>query len=301
MINSSETEASSISIAHQAIFMVVWVFATIINLLTIIIMGRSVYVRKTWPNILVFFLSFTDLFIIIVGFFPAVLVLFMDHLLLYKNTSLCNFQGIVLNASYLVSFYLVASISVDRYFAICHPFLYNKNVSQTQSLRVKYCGLLVVTTLSIFVSLIPFMAQSNHVVHYPGTYCLFDWSSFNVASRLIIIINMLGYSASMMVIIFSTIKICHAAIKMRRAKIAMQVSSHKRINITGNDLELNFAKLAVVVSTVFFLCSLPFEVTSYLYVLLEFFSTFTDLSDTGADRTTFEPKCGLRCYWHTDA
>lgn len=262
MINSSETETSSINIAHQVIFMVVWVFATIINLLTIIIMGRSVYIRKTWPNILVFFLSFTDLFIIIVGFFPAVLVLFVDHLLLYKNTSLCNFQGIVLNASYLVSFYLVAAISVDRYFAICHPFLYHKNVSQTQSLRVKYCGLLVVTILSIFVSLIPFMAQSNHVVHYPGTYCLFDWSSFNVASRLIIVINMLGYSVSMMVIIFSTIKICCAAIKMRRAKAAMQMLSHKRINITSNDLELNFAKLAVVVSTVFFLCSLPFEVKS---------------------------------------
>ena len=268
MINSSETEAaSSISIAHQAIFMVVWVFATIINLLTIIIMGRSVCVRKTWPNILVFFLSFTDLFIIIVGFFPAVLVLFVDHLLLYKNTGLCNFQGIVLNASYLVSFYLVASISVDRYFAICHPFLYNKNVSQRQSLRVKYCGLLAVTLLSIFVSLIPFMAQSNHVVHYPGTYCLFDWSSFNVASRLIIAINMLGYSASMMVIIFCTIRICHAAIKMRRANAAMQMLNHKKISITSNDLELNFAKLVVIVSTVFFLCSLPFEVTQiYLYM-----------------------------------
>lgn len=242
--------------------MVVWVFATIINLLTIIIMGRSVYVRKTWPNILVFFLSFTDLFIIIVGFFPAVLVLFMDHLLLYRNIGLCNFQGIVLNASYLVSFYLVASISVDRYFAICHPFLYNKTMSQMQSLRVKYCGLLVVTALSILVSLIPFMAQSNHVVHYPGTYCLFDWNSFNVASRVIIVINMLGYSASMIVILFCTIKICHAAIKMRRAKAAVQLS---RISITSNDLELNFAKLAVVVSTVFFVCSLPFEVTCLRY------------------------------------
>ena len=182
MNNSSESEASSINAAHQAIFMIVWVLATVINLLTIIIMGRSVYVRKTWPNILVFFLSFTDLFIIIVGFFPAVLVLFIDHLLLYKNTGLCNFQGIVLNASYLVSFYLVASISLDRYFAICHPFLYNKNVSQTQSLKVKYSGLLLVAILSILVSLIPFMAQSNHVVHYPGTYCLFDWNSFNAAS-----------------------------------------------------------------------------------------------------------------------
>ena len=293
MINSSTSDTGgtpSISIAHQAIFMVVWLFATVINLLTIIIMGRSVYVRKTWPNILVFVLSFTDLFIIIVGFFPAVLVLFVDHMLLYKHTGLCNFQGIILNASYLVSFYLVASISVDRYFAICHPFLYNKNVTQTQSLRVKYCGLFVVTVLSIFVSLIPFMAQSNHVVHYPGTYCLFDWSSFNVASRLIIAINMLGYSASMIVIIFSTIKICHAAIKMKRANAAIQMSNHKRtIRITSNDLEMNFAKLAVVVSTVFFLCSLPFEVTIYLYVLLECFNIFIDLPDSGPDRITTEP------------
>lgn len=258
-MNGSESKAS-FSIVHQAIFMIVWVFATVINLLTIIIMGRSVYVKKTWPNVLVFFLSFTDLFIIIVGFFPAVLVLFVDHLLLYKNTGLCNFQGVVLNASYLVSFYLVASISVDRYFAICHPFLYNKSVSQMQSLRVKYSGLLVVAILSILVSLIPFMAQSNHVVHYPGTYCLFDWNSFNAASRLIIAINMLGYLASMVMIIFSTIKICHAAIKIRRANAAVKLSSQKRLSITSNDLELNFAKLAVVVSTVFFVCSLPFEV-----------------------------------------
>ena len=255
--NSSESEASSIDVAHQVIFMVVWVCATVLNLLTIIIMGRSVHTRRTWPNILVFTLSFIDLFIIIIGFFPAVLVLFVDHLLLSKNSGLCNFQGIVLNASYLVSFYLVASISLDRYFAICHPFLYNKKVAQTQSFKVKLLGLFAATIMSVLVSLIPFITGSSHVVHYPGTYCLFDWNSSSVTSRLIIAINMFGYTASMIVIIFSTVKICHAAIKMRWK---VQSSSGKRSSITSNDLELNFAKLAVVISTIFFACSLPFEV-----------------------------------------
>ena len=260
--NSSNDEAevvSSIDLAHQIIFMVVWVCATVLNLLTVIIMGRSVSTRRTWPNILVFSLSFTDLFIIIIGFFPAVLVLFVDHLLLSKNFGLCNFQGIVLNASYLVSFYLVASISLDRYFAICHPFLYNKTVVQTQSNKLKLLGLFVATILSVLVSLIPFVTGSNHVVHYPGTYCLFDWNSSSIASRLIIAINMLGYTASMIVIIFSTIKICQAAIKMRR-NATVQQSTGKRSSITSNDLEMNFAKLAVLISTIFFACSLPFEV-----------------------------------------
>jgi len=258
--NSSESEASSsIDLAHQLIFMVVWVSATVLNLFTIIIMGRSVYTRRTWPNILVFTLSFTDLFIIIVGFFPAVLVLFVDHLLLSKNSGLCNFQGIILNASYLVSFYLVASISLDRYFAICHPFLYNKSVAQTQSFKVKSLGLFIAAIMSVLVSLIPFITGSSHVVHYPGTYCLFDWNSSSVTSRLIIVINILGYVASMIVIVFSTVKICNAAIKMRR-NATVQSSTGKRSSITSNDLELNFAKLAVVISTIFFTCSLPFEV-----------------------------------------
>jgi len=255
--NSSESEASSIDVAHQVIFMMVWISAMVLNLLTIIIMGRSVYTRRTWPNILVFTLSFTDLLIIIVGFFPAVLVLFVDHLLLSKNSGLCNFQGIILNASYLVSFYLVASISLDRYFAICHPFLYNKSVAQTQSFKVKLLGLFIAAIISVLVSLIPFITGSSHMVHYPGTYCLFDWNSSSVTSRLIIAINMLGYAASMIVIVFSTVKICYAAFKMRRT---VHSSTGKRSSITSNDLELNFAKLAVVISTIFFACSLPFEV-----------------------------------------
>lgn len=38
-----------------------------------------------------------------------------------------------------------------------------------------------------------------------------------------------------------------------------------------------------------------------MYVLLDCFSTFTDMLDTGADWITVEPQCRLHCNWHTDA
>lgn len=263
------THLSELSWPHRVAFVCIWVTAFILNSFCSIVVGAVVYKKSTWPNILLFVLTIADETVVVLGLSPAVATVGKEEIL-WETRGLCTFQAIVINAWYLYSFLVALGISLDRYLAVCHPFTYNKELSHSSSLMKGILVLIVVGVLVLFVSCLSLILNVTIKPVEPGLFCFFDWTSRTTNNRIVALINISLICAVVCVLLFFTMATCFGIYKMVQSarKREGDVSLKNKATVPVlNDMEVKFAKLAIVIVILFAACNLPFVVRGTFYKL----------------------------------
>ena len=259
--NATDHEAL-MSMTHKVVFVCLWAFGLLLNTVCAPVVGWVMWKKPSWPTILLFVLTITDAMVVVFGISVSV-VSVADSSVLWTMGPLCTYQSIVINTWYLYSYIVVLAISLDRYLAVCHPFVYNKQLSNKVFI-VKGVALLVIAGLAMLVvACLPLMIGANIVPVKPGLFCFFDWTSHTTQNRLVAIVNVGITSLTVALLLFFTIATCCGIYKivasshLRDGNVLFTQKVHTQ---SDNQMEVKFAKLMVVIVILFAACNLPFVV-----------------------------------------
>lgn len=265
MLNVTEDSNSTggeVSLGHGVAFILVWYAALLLNAFNCLIMGRTAFVKRNWPNILVLALTMADTAMLLFGLVPAVVSIFV-HRLLVDYPQLCYYQAIALNSWYIYAFELVACIALDRYLAVCHPFCYSKQIARGRGVKWITLTLTIMVAPALFIAFLPAILRWRFMLVSPGIYCFFDWSSREPQNITVMVINLMFVATVMILLVYFTASTCSGMFKMVQS--SRQRVSDRPGRMQGpkpHQMEIYFAKLALLITVVFATCSLPYTVSS---------------------------------------
>ena len=250
------------TMTHKVVFICLWALGLLLNIGCAPLVGWVMWKKPTWPTILLFVLTLTDAMVVVFGISISVASV-ADSSILQDMGPLCAYQSVVINTWYLYSYILVLAISLDRYLAVCYPFVYNKQLSNKVFI-VKGVVMLVVAGLAMLVvACLPIIIGADIVPVKPGLFCFFDWTSPSTQNRLVAITNVGITSLTVGLLLFFTIATCCGIYKivqssrLRDGNVSFTQKVHTQ---SDNQMEIKFAKLMIVIIILFGACNLPFVV-----------------------------------------
>ena len=260
---SDDDAELEMSTTHKIVFICMWAVGLLLNAGCVPIVGSVVWNRPTWPTILLFVLTLTDTTVVAFGVSVSVASV-IDSSVLQEMSQLCSYQSIVINTWYLYSYVVVMAISLDRYLAVCHPFVYNKQLSSNMFIIKGLVALLLASVAMLLVACLPLMIGADIVPVKPGLFCFFDWTSHTTQNRLVTIINVSITALTVGILLFFTVATCCGIYKIVQASRMRDgnVSLTHKATQSDNELEVKFAKLMIVVIVLFAACNLPFVVSA---------------------------------------
>ena len=260
-VDDTEVEMSR---SHKIAFVCLWVVGLVLNIGCVPLVGSVVWSKPTWPTLLLFVLTLTDAIVVSFGLSVSVASV-VDNTILQEMSSLCSYQSIVINTWYLYSYIVVLAISMDRYLAVCYPFVYNKQMSNKKFMAKGMVVLLLASVVMLLISCLPLMIGADIVPIKPGLFCFFDWTSHRTQNKLVAIINIGITSLTVGVLLFFTVATCCGIYKIvQSARVrGGNLSFTQKATQSDNDMEVKFAKLMLVVIILFAACNLPFVVSIF--------------------------------------
>lgn len=167
------------------------------NTFVLIVTYRILRYRKNIPNVLILFLAWTDLLVFPLAYPQSLVKYFFG--VYFGDYIVCDYQATVLTFLYIVSISLVLIMSVDRLLGLHKPFCYRKYVTYDKE-KVKVAAIgLGITALTI--SLLPTLGIGRNVLHFPGTFCLFEWGAESMDGQALVYAYMTMLSISMLGIV----------------------------------------------------------------------------------------------------
>ena len=251
-----------LSMTHRVVFVCLWAVGLLLNIGCAPIVGWVMWKKPTWPIILLFILTLTDTMVVVFGISVSVASV-ADSTVLWNMSPLCTYQSVVINTWYLYSYIVVLAISLDRYLAVCHPFVYNKQLTNKAFVVKGVVTLLVAGLAMLVVAALPLMIGADIVPVKPGLFCFFDWTSQTAQNRLVTIINVGITFLTVGLLLFFTTATCFGIYKIVQSSRSRDgnMSLTMKVNTqSDNDMEVKFAKLMIVVIILFAACNLPFVV-----------------------------------------
>ena len=249
---NSSSVTNTASDLHKAIVTSVVTVALILNTVCIALTGRIVYRKPQWPNVLIVHVGVVDLCALLLVLLPGTVALYLPEML--HQLHFCQYQGTVLNIWYIAEFLLLAQIMFDRYFAVTHPFIYNKQILNSKALIWPNVMFLGITIVALLIACLPLATSIEFLVIGPG-FCFWDASQDNALP--VSTINIAVTLTTLAILIFLTGGICIGVLQMLRRSRDNDTNIKKK----GNKTEVNFAKLAIITSLVFGASSIPFTVS----------------------------------------
>lgn len=248
------------------------------NLLVLIVTYRILRHRRNIPNILILFLAWIDLLVFPLAYPQSLIKYFFGFYI--GDYVACDFQATTISFLFMLSILLVVLMSVDRLLALYKPFYYDKHmVYDREKVKITAIGF---GCSVLTVSLLPAFGVSRNVLHFPGTFCLFEWGSDTVEGKALVYIFMSALASAMVLIVTCNLLIVVMALRLsnRRQNSTNKPREDPEASNAGNiehhhcvcgKMELQFAKLSGAVAVSFVGCWSLFLVSiinRILYVLI---------------------------------
>ncbi|XP_078733559.1 prostaglandin E2 receptor EP4 subtype-like [Lampetra fluviatilis] len=186
--------------------------------------------------------------------------------------ALCGFFAFTLLFFGAAGISILCAMSVERYLAINHPYVYNRYVDARRA-RAALAALYVINGC---LCALPCAGVGRSVAQFPGTWCFLDWRSeepthaaYNFAYG--------GYSAALIAItVFCNIAVCRALLRMKRRTFwrsdgrLLESSRRGRWHRRGlralgpSAAEVQMLWLLLVMTVVFLVCSIPLVVRIFV-------------------------------------
>ena len=262
-VTEDDTEPQ-LSMIHKVVFVGLWALGLLLNIGCAPIVGWVMWKRPTWPTILLFILTLTDAMVVVFGVSVSIVSVAKSSVM-WEMSPLCTYQSVVINTWYLYSYIVVLAISMDRYLAVCHPFVYNKQLSNKAFVVKGTVTLVLAGVAMLVVATLPLMIGANIVPVKPGLFCFFDWTSGTTQNRLVAIINVSITSLTVGLLLFFTTATCfgiYQIVQSSHSRDGNMSLSLKVSTQSDNEMEVKFAKLMIVVIILFATCNLPFVVNT---------------------------------------
>ncbi|XP_031559420.1 prostaglandin E2 receptor EP4 subtype-like [Actinia tenebrosa] len=219
------------------------------NTFVLIITYRILRYRKNIPSILILFLAWTD-FLTFPLIYPQSLIKYFFGVYI-GDYSACDFQGTVITFLYGVSILLVLIMSIDRLLALYKPFCYEQHISyDKEKVKVTAIG---VSAAGFTIALLPTFGVGRNVLHFPGTFCLFEWGAKTVDGIALLYIYMTLLSIAILAIVFCNFTVVLLAWRLMRRlhsestlgdKETASTCQTKKKHSNRGDMEMQFAKLS---------------------------------------------------------
>lgn len=185
----------------------------------------------------------------------------------YGGQNLCNYFSFMLIFFGLATMFIVSVMALDRYIALLHPYFYAGFMSKRKSCII----LLALFTLSIVIAILPLTGVNKNVIHYPGTWCFFDFRSDDLAGKSFAYIYSLTGIIIIILITVSNLAVIFTLIDMRKSSKEIYCNKDELCRI---DREVQMIVFLIGVVLIFIVCWAPLMVVVILCA-----SGTVDLSD----------------------
>lgn len=240
------------------------------NLLVLIVTYRILRHRRNIPNVLILFLAWTDLLVFPLAYPQSLIKYFFGVYI--GDYMACDFQATTITFLFMCSILLVVLMSVDRLLALYKPFYYDKHMIYDKE-KVKIASIGFGCSV-LTVSLLPAFGVSRNVLHFPGTFCLFEWGSETVEGQALVYIFMSSLACAMVLVVscnlltvIMAVRLSHrrqdSISKPREDAEASNTSNIEHHHCGSGKMELQFAKLSGAVAVSFVGCWGLFLVSTF--------------------------------------
>lgn len=182
--------------------------------------------------------------------------------------ALCQYGGFILLFFFVVQLSIVFAMSVERYLAINHPYLYNEYINQ----KVAALALVVIYISNVVFCALPSVGFGQVTRQMSGTWCFINWHNNNATVKTF---NLM-YAGTNSVIVLSTVicnvMVCGALILMHRRFVRRTSLGTDQRHIAEFRRRRSFRRLAgaevqmvillIATSAVVLICSIPLLVSS---------------------------------------
>ncbi|CAH1227475.1 PTGIR [Branchiostoma lanceolatum] len=234
----------------------------VLNLLILIVIQKILEDRMTIPNVLVRALSVTDLLNCFLSITIPIIAYSYPYIL--HSQPVCDLSATFLYGLSVASQFIVAVMSIERFLAVIYPFKYHSQIGH--NLKKTSCFVVALTLYSTLVALLPVFGLNKNVIHYPNTWCMFDFRDRSPEGRVVVYLGFLNIVIALVVIVVANTAV---ASRIRQPKRRRQQSVKTVCSIHSQDAEysckethmqVQFTKLTVSVAVGLTMCWLLFAI-----------------------------------------
>lgn len=120
-------------------------------------------------------LAVTDLFGILSSS-PLAFIVYSNDFRWVGGQPACDYMSVVLIFASVSTMLIATSMSMDRFFAVCYPFVY-KTFEKKRRVHVILASLWI---FALLFACLPLVHLGHNVRHFPCTWCFFDYFGTNV-------------------------------------------------------------------------------------------------------------------------
>ncbi|XP_067249517.1 prostaglandin E receptor 4 (subtype EP4) a [Chanodichthys erythropterus] len=248
---------------------IMFIFGVISNLIAIVVLCKSRREQKeTTFYTLVCGLAVTDLLGTVLAS-PVTIATYVKGAW-PDGDPLCQYFGFVLLFFSLAGLSIICAMSIERYIAINHAYLYNDYADK----KLAGVTLLAIYASNILFCALPSVGFGEVKMQYPQTWCFIDWRT-NVSAHAAFSYMYAGCSSLLILVtVICNVLVCGALIRMHRRFVRRtslgtdpgRASDPGRTRSFGRlaGAEIQMVILLIATSAVVLICSIPLVVQVFL-------------------------------------
>lgn len=225
------------------------------NLFACVVSSKLLRKQPLSPNLFVLGMSCIDLAALVASCIPSWICYFVGSW--PGGKILCDFQGVMILFASLSAGSLATLMSMDRCVAVVKP-LYHKKTMTLDRAKI----LITVVSISAFaISLLPLTGFGSFKLSLSGTYCSVNWFAETVSDRAFVLFYASFGGLLALTTVYCNVQVIFTLVKRKRHRISvLQPTALLKRRKEKDEIEKQFAKMMVIISTIFLVSWLPYMV-----------------------------------------